>query len=65
MTKRKKHLVVIISHPDEDVYCWGKTSGMELIGSCLSTHPEEEIKVSAVEMTEAQFDALDDYTGEC
>lgn len=66
MPNRRKYPVVVIAHEDgEDVYCWGTESGVEAVRSCLMVHPDEEISVSMTRMTEKQYDALDDYDGEC
>jgi CRISPR/Cas system-associated protein endoribonuclease Cas2 len=66
MPNRQKYPVVAIEHGDgEIVYCWGVESGAKAIRSCLTVHPEEEISVSTIKMTEKQFDAMEDYTGEC
>lgn len=61
-----QHRVTVIAHAEgEDVYCWTKTEAVDLVRSCLRVHPSEEISVRTVYMTAEQFDAMDDYDGEC
>lgn len=66
MPNLKKYTVVQIGHEDgEMVYCWGEKMGLKTVESCIVTHPQEPITVSVVRMTEKQYDALDDYDGDC
>lgn len=62
---KTKHPVVVIDHIDtgETVYCWGAESGVDTIASCLSRG--ELITVDRIQMTEKQYDALDEYDGDC
>jgi hypothetical protein len=59
--------IVVIEHEGDGdaVYCWGVRQATKTIQSCLRVHPEQSISVSTIEMTEKEYDALDDYTGEC
>lgn len=62
----KTYPVVVVAHGDgEEVYCWGTQSGVATVRSCLATHPDEEVSVRMIEMTKKEFEALDDYDGEC
>lgn len=62
----KKYPVVVIDHENgEVVYCWGRASGVETVRHCLREHPNEAITVRRTAMTEEEFDALDDYDGDC
>ena len=67
MARGKLYPVVAVDHPErgETVYCWGTNAGVTTVRACLVTHPKEEISVKVVMMTEKQFDAMDDYEGEC
>lgn len=65
MASKKKHPVVAIIHPDETVFCWGHNAGVATVRSCLTEHPKEKITVEVVQMTEAEFDALEEYKGDC
>ena len=59
--------VIEIFHVDteEFIVCWGVTSGIDAIRSCLRTHPEQQIIVAVTEMSPDEYDALDEYEGEC
>jgi hypothetical protein len=62
----KLYPVIAIDHEDgETVYCWGKTSGVETVRHCLKEHPEQSITVRQIAMAEEEFEALDDYDGDC
>lgn len=62
----KLYPIIAIDHEDsETVYCWGKTSGVATVRHCLKEHPDEAIVVRCITMTEEEFDALDDYDGDC
>jgi len=66
MANNRKYLVVVIEHEyGNDVYCWGMESGTEMVRSCLTVHPGEPISVRVIKMTEKQYEALDDYEGDC
>lgn len=62
----KLYPVVVVEHEDgEAVYCWGRTNGIKAVRSCLKIHPKQQLSVQLIEMTEAEYDALDDYEGDC
>lgn len=62
----KLYPIIAIDHEDgETVYVWGRTHGLEAIRSCVRTHPEEAITIRQITMTEEQFDALEEYDGDC
>lgn len=60
----RQHNVVVIAHPDgTKVYCWYEDQGLETLRSCLRS--DETVEVYREKMTEAKFDALEEYDGEC
>lgn len=62
----KLHDVVVIEHvsdPDDIVYCWGVTRGAQTVKACLTRG--EDVSVRKIQMTTKQYDALEDYDGEC
>jgi hypothetical protein len=61
--------VVEITHVDDDgndgevVFCWGIREGMNTVKSCLRRG--EMVRSSIIEMSETEFDSLEEYEGEC
>lgn len=62
----KKYPIVLIEHEaGKMVWCWNHQQGIETVDECLHKHPENPVSVRIVKMTEKQYDALDDYEGDC